>query len=97
MAMCYDIDQLTKEGETITVRSLEFASDEKFVYITLEDGRAFGVHITENKAPVATQPTPKLPSLDDCYKYIPFPKDEKDHAMYCAGIAECHKLIMGNL
>ena len=37
--------------------------------------------------------SPKLPTIDECYKAIPFPEDAREAAMFCAGIAECHKVI----
>ena len=36
---------------------------------------------------------PKLPTVEECYKVIPFPEDERGCAMFVAGIAECHKFI----
>lgn len=34
-----------------------------------------------------------LPSLDDCYKEIPFPEDAKESAFFVAGLAEMHKYL----
>jgi hypothetical protein len=41
----------------------------------------------------AQQLKPKMPLLDEVYKDIPFPTDERECAMFVAGIAECHKYI----
>ena len=35
----------------------------------------------------------KWPTIEECYKAIPFPTDERECAMFCAGIAEAHKFI----
>ena len=35
----------------------------------------------------------KLPTIEECYKAIPFPSNERDCAMFVAGIAECHKFV----
>ena len=35
----------------------------------------------------------KLPTIEECYQAIPFPSDERECAMFVAGIAECHKFI----
>jgi len=41
--------------------------------------------------------SPKLPDIEELYKAIPFPKDEKECAMFCAGLAEAHKFITGEI
>lgn len=35
----------------------------------------------------------KLPTIEECYRAIPFPSDERECAMFVAGIAECHKFV----
>ena len=35
----------------------------------------------------------KLPTIEECYQAIPFPSNERDCAMFVAGIAECHKFV----
>ena len=35
----------------------------------------------------------KLPIIEECYQAIPFPSDERECAMFVAGIAECHKFV----
>ena len=35
----------------------------------------------------------KLPTIEECYQAIPFPSNERDYAMFVAGIAECHKFV----
>ena len=37
----------------------------------------------------------KVPTIEECYQAIPFPSDERECAMFVAGIAECHKFIVG--
>lgn len=45
-------------------------------------------------APIKGQSTkPKMPTIDECYIGIRFPSDERDCAMFIAGIAECYKFI----
>ena len=39
--------------------------------------------------------SPKLPTIEECYQDIPFPSDDRECAMFVAGIAECHKFIVG--
>jgi len=41
--------------------------------------------------------SPKLPSIEECYKAIPFPEDNHDQAYFVAGIAECHIFIARQL
>lgn len=41
-----------------------------------------------------TRPAVKLPTLEECYQSIPAPINAKDAAMFFAGVAECHKLIV---
>ena len=41
--------------------------------------------------------SPKLPSIEECYKAIPFPEDDHEQAYFVAGIAECHKFIARQL
>lgn len=54
---------------------------------------------TSEASPSASHNTdsPKFPTLDECYKTIPFPADEHECAMFVAGIAECHKFIVRQL
>ena len=35
----------------------------------------------------------KLPTIEECYQAIPFPSNERDCAMFVAGIAECHNFV----
>ena len=35
----------------------------------------------------------KLPTIEECYQAIPFPSNERDCAMFVAGIADCHKFV----
>lgn len=39
--------------------------------------------------------SPKLPTIEEVYKAIPFPEDERECAMYVAGLADCHQYIVG--
>lgn len=38
--------------------------------------------------------SPKLPTIDEVYKAVPFPEDERECAMYVAGLADCHQYIV---
>jgi len=53
----------------------------------------------EESAPSASTNTgsPKLPSIEECYKAIPFPEDDHEQAYFVAGIAECHIFIVRQL
>jgi len=35
----------------------------------------------------------KIPTIEECYKAIPFLDNEHDCSYFVAGIAECHKYI----
>lgn len=39
----------------------------------------------------------KIPPLEECYKVIPFPKDEKESAFFAAGLAEMHKYLSNHM
>lgn len=39
----------------------------------------------------------KIPTLEDCYKVIPFPRDEKESAFFAAGLAEMHKYLSNHM
>lgn len=39
--------------------------------------------------------SPKLPTIKEVYKAIPFPEDERKCAMYVAGLADCLQYIVG--
>jgi len=38
--------------------------------------------------------SPKLPTMEEVYRAIPFPEDERECAMFVAGLAECHEYIV---
>ena len=37
--------------------------------------------------------TREIPPIEELYKAIPFPEDEKEAAFFVAGIAEAHKFL----
>lgn len=39
----------------------------------------------------------KFPSLDDAYKEIPFPDNEKEHSFFVAGLVEMYKYLRSKL
>jgi len=54
--------------------------------------------IDESQNTSTNTDSPKLPTLEEVYKAIPFPEeDARECAMFVAGLAECHKFICRQL
>jgi hypothetical protein len=53
--------------------------------------------LVEGQKSTTNTGSPKLPTLEEAYKAIPFPEDERECAMFVAGLAECHKFICRQL
>ena len=66
-------------------------------FVDMQKGWDAAIKFKEAQPQADNTGSPKLPSIEECYKAIPFPEDDHEQAYFVAGIAECHIFIARQL
>lgn len=77
--------------------SRTWAGDESLRIVAAAAWRAAQEALEAQNSTSTNTSSPKLPDIEECYKKIPFPEDERESAFFCAGLAEMYKFIAGKI
>ena len=84
--MKIEIEKLKKENLIFWDERQSYKAKMLETFVTIKKQQAEIKKLRETKKEV-------LPSLDTCYKDIPFPECEKECAFFVAGLSEMYKYI----